>query len=476
MEAILDRGNPDIMISQLSKKISRIYTSQLAFFKEGHTRSYAFRKEQLKKLRRALIAYEPKIAAALYQDFRKSEFEVFGTEIGPLLTEIRHVLQELENWMMPRKVNTPLAFFPSTSHIYREPLGITLIISPWNYPVLLLMRPLISAMAGGNTMILKPSEISANTALVIADMMKEYFDESYIAVLDGDGEMVGRELITNYHFDHIFFTGSLPVGKKIMEMAARHLSPITLELGGKSPCIIDKEVNLDFAAKKVAWSKLINAGQTCVAPDYLLVHEDIKESFLLKLREAITRMYGGDPKSSADFPRIISDRRFRILEGYLENKQQVIFGGASNAAERYISPTILDGVSADDKVMKEEIFGPILPVISYKDHREVLDWIDRNPYPLALYVYTNNKKTARFFTENVRFGGGCINNGVIHLGNPDLPFGGVGTSGIGQSHGRHGFDTFTREKGMMFTPTWIDAPLWYAPYRNNLKWIRKIFR
>ena len=476
MEAIAGNRNESAIHHSLSNNIKRIYTSQLDYFAAGHTKTYAFRKAQLLKLRDAVKAYEMKIVEAMYKDFRKSEFEVYGTEIGPVLTELRHVLGDLRAWMRPKKVNTPLPFFPSTSWIYREPLGITLIISPWNYPFLLLMRPLITAIAGGNTMILKPSEVSSNTAKLIAEMMAKYFDESYIAVIEGDGEQAGKELIMNYHFDHIFFTGSVPVGRKIMEMASSHLSPVTLELGGKSPCIIDKEANLDFAAKKVAWSKLINAGQTCVAPDYLLVHKDVKDSFISKLKLAIIKMYGENPRLSPDFARIISNKRFSVLSGYLDNKEQIIFGGETDAGERYIAPTLLEGVAPDDSVMKEEIFGPILPVISYRENREVFEWINRNPYPLSLYIYTNNKSVARFFSENIRFGGGCINNGLIHLGNPDLPFGGVGTSGIGESHGRHGYETFTREKGMMDTPTWMDAPLWYPPYKNNVKWIRKIFR
>ncbi len=460
----------------LSNRIKRIYFSQLDFFAAGHTRPYAFRKAQLQKLKQAIQAYDKKIVDALYNDFRKPEFEVFGTELGPLYTELRHVLADLRAWMRPKKVSTPLAFFPSSSWMHREPLGTTLIISPWNYPFLLMMRPLISAMAAGNTMILKPSELTPHTAAVIGELIREHFDESYIAVIEGDGEQVGKELILNYHFDHIFFTGSVPVGRKIMEMASHQLSPVTLELGGKSPCIIDRDVNLDFAAKKIAWSKLINAGQICVAPDYVLVHEDVKEAFISKLKNAITSMYGVNPKESPDYARIISDKRFRAVSSYLSNPQQIIFGGETDAKERYIAPTLLDHVDADDDVMREEIFGPVLPIISYRDQREVFEWISRNPYPLALYIYTNNKSTANFYIENVRFGGGCVNNGLIHLANPELPFGGVGTSGIGESHGRHGYETFSREKSMMHTPTWFDAPLWYPPYKNNVKWIRKIFR
>ena len=476
MEVIAENRPGMIAGHSLSNRIKQIYTSQLDYFAAGHTRSYAFRKAQLLKLKEGMKAYEKKIVEAMYKDFRKPEFEVYGTEVGPVYTELRHVLGNLKRWMRPRKVSTPLPFFPSTSWIYREALGVTLIISPWNYPFLLMMRPVISAIAGGNTLILKPSEISAHTAKVIAEMMTEYFDESYIAVIEGDGEQVGRELMQHYHFDHIFFTGSVPVGKKVMEMASAHLSPVTLELGGKSPCIIDKEANLDFAAKKVAWSKFVNAGQTCVAPDYVLVHEEVRNQFVAKLKETIVKMYGENPKASPDFARIISDRRFRAVSNYLSNKDQVIFGGESDASERYIAPTLLAGVEPDDDVMKEEIFGPVLPIIPYRDNREVFEWINRNPYPLSLYVYTGNSATADFFLENIRFGGGCINNGLIHLGNSDLPFGGVGNSGIGKAHGHYGFDSFTREKSIMKTPTWMDAPLWYPPYGDNIKWIRKIFR
>ena len=476
MEAISENINETSVLHNLSNRIKRIYSSQQDFFAAGHTRSYAFRKAQLLTLKQAVKAYEARLVEAMYKDFRKSEFEVYGTEIGPVYTELRHVLGSLRSWMRPTKVNTPLPFFPSSSWIHREALGTVLIISPWNYPFNLMMRPLITAIAGGNTILLKPSETSANTSSVMAEMIREYFDEAYISLIEGDGEWIGKELIMNYHFDHIFFTGSVPVGRKIMQMASTHLSPVTLELGGKSPCIIDKEANLDFAAKKVAWSKFVNAGQTCVAPDYLLVHADVKEVFIKKLKNAITGMYGSDPKQSPDFPRMINDKRFRVVSSYLSDKNQIIFGGDTDASERYIGPTLLEGMDVDDEVMREEIFGPVLPIISYRDNREVFDCISRNPYPLSLYVYTNNRATAKFFTENIRFGGGCINNGLIHLGNPDLPFGGVGTSGLGESQGRHGYETFTREKSMMHTPTWMDAPLWYPPYKGNVKWLRKIFR
>jgi aldehyde dehydrogenase (NAD+) len=456
-------------------EIKGIYSRQQAFFESGATRSYSFRKEQLKKVKHAVKKYENKIIEALSKDFRKSPFETYGTEIGPLLTEIRHTIGSLKNWMRPQRVGTPLPFLPSSSWTYSDPLGITLIISPWNYPFLLMMRPVISSMAAGNTMILKPSEISAHTAAVITEMIREYFDEEYIAVINGDGEAVGNELLNNYHFDHVFFTGSVNVGRKIMQMAAKHLSPVTLELGGKSPCIVDREADVDFAAKKIAWGKMLNAGQTCVAPDYLLLHEDVKDQFLASFRKVISQMYGADPKQSPDFARIISDRRFDALVKFLGDGE-IMFGGETDASERYIAPTVILNVQKDDAIMKEEIFGPILPVIVYREQQEVFQHIAANPYPLALYIFSSNKKTSEYYIENIRFGGGCVNNTLIHLGNPDLPFGGVGTSGIGQYHGEHGFDTFTQVKSIMKTPTWFDAPLWYPPYKNNVKWIKKIFR
>jgi aldehyde dehydrogenase (NAD+) len=459
----------------IAARADRVFFKQKAFFESGGTRSYKFRKEQLRKLLSALKKYENDFIDALGRDFSKPAFESYGTELGPLYGEIRHAIKDLANWMTPEKVSTPLAFLPSSSWKYPDPLGNTLIISPWNYPLLLMFRPLVSAISGGNTAILKPSEISAHTAEVITRLIEENYDEEYLAVINGDGEMVGNLLVGHYHFDHVFFTGSVGVGKKIMELASRHLSPVTLELGGKSPCIVDKNADIEFSAKKLAWSKFVNAGQTCVAPDYLLVHEDIREKFIEALKRVITKMYGQDPITSPDYSRIISEKRYQTLTRYLV-EGEIIFGGQTDASQRYIAPTIITNVSKEDLLMKEEIFGPVLPVIGYRNDAEVLQWISYNPYPLALYIYTKNKKVADFYINNVRFGGGCVNNGLIHLGNPELPFGGVGTSGVGQYHGEHGFNTFSRIKSVTKTPTWVDAPLWYAPYKGNLKWIKKIFR
>jgi aldehyde dehydrogenase (NAD+) len=461
--------------TDIGVEISRIYKAQQAFFGTGATKSYAFRKKHLRLLMTAIQANETLISEALYKDLRKPSFEAFGTEIGPTYAEIRHTLHGLRQWMQPQKVETPLLFFPSSSKIIPDPLGVVLTIGPWNYPFLLMLTPLISAIAGGNTAILKPSDEAIHTGKAIDKIIKETFDESYIAVIQCQGPQLGNEIIEKYHFDHIFFTGSVRVGKLIMEMAAKHLSPVTLELGGKSPCIIDKDVSLEFAVRKVAWSKLINAGQTCVAPDYVLVHEEVKNAFIEKLKSAFDKMLGVKPQQSPDFGRMINKKRFLTVKNYL-SQGKVVYGGQTDEADLFIAPTILEGVMISDTVMQEEIFGPVLPVISYSSKEEVLDWIEKNPYPLALYVFTNNKTTENFYMERVRFGGGCINNGVIHLGNPDIPFGGVGTSGLGQYHGKQGFDTFTRPKSIMKSPAWFDVPLWYAPYKNHLKWIKLLFK
>jgi len=457
------------------EQIASVLRAQHAMFKSGRTRSYAFRREQLLKLKAAIGRMEPEIFAALKKDLRKSDFECLGTEVGPVYNEIRHTLANLRSWMRPQHQPTPLMFLPSSSKVYRDPLGTVLTIGPWNYPFLLIMTSLVSSIAGGNTTVMKPSDMAPATAELIEKLIRETFPQEYVAVIQGPGDVVGKELIQTYHWDHIFFTGSIPVGRKIMQDAAGMLSPVTLELGGKSPCIVDKKADLQVAARKVAWSKLINAGQTCVAPDYVLVHEEVKDKFVSLLKEQIVKMYGEDPQKSPDYPRLINKRRYQALTKYLEDAK-VLHGGRTDESDLYIEPTVIEGVQQYDPVMQEEIFGPILPVLTYRDHSEVLDYIAWNPYPLALYVFTNSRETERFYIENVRFGGGCVNNGLVHLGNPDLPFGGVGYSGMGQYHGKDGFDTFTRAKAVMRSPTWFDAPLWYAPFKENIRFIRLFFR
>jgi aldehyde dehydrogenase (NAD+) len=460
-------NNPD--------QIAEIYRAQKYFFDQGITHPYRFRKAQLHVLKQAIKRREQDILDALKTDLGKSAFEAYGTEIGVVYEEINHAIKKLKSWMKPRRVNTPITYWPSNSRIYKAPLGCVLIISPWNYPFNLVMAPLVAAIAGGNTVMLKPSEHASATEAVITSIIDETFEPDYICVLNGNGEQITNELLANYHFDHIFFTGSLQVGKKIMSAAAKYLSPVTLELGGKSPCIVASDAKLDYAAKKVAWSKWINAGQTCVAPDYVLIHESVYDSFKEKLVAETKKMFGENAIESPDFPRIINEKRWQTLHHYL-NDGNIVFGGLSDRSQLYIEPTIVENVSSEDAIMKEEIFGPILPVIPFKTNNEVVEWINRNPYPLALYLFTESKSNQDFFIERVRFGGGCINNGLIHVGNPNLPFGGVGNSGIGKYHGKAGFDTFTHEKSIMKSRSWFDLPVWYAPFKDKLKLVKKLMK
>lgn len=458
-----------------SETIARIFAGQQQFFKSGATKSNAFRKQQLKKLLKIIKANEQLVLDALHKDLRKPVFEAYATELGPVYKEIKYILKYLRQWMQPVRVSTPFVFFPSSSKIYKDALGVTLIIGPWNYPFNLIIMPLIAAIAGGNTCIIKPSEFSTHTSTIIKKIITQNFDENYLAVLEGNGQEILPPLIENCPLNHIFYTGSTHVGKKIMEMAAKQLCPVTLELGGKSPCIIDKDANLKHAAKKIAWSKFVNAGQTCVAPDYILVHETIKENFIEEIKKVLLKMYGEAPQSSPDYSRIINEQRFDKLIGYLQ-KGNILLGGQFDVSDKFIAPTIIENISLQDALMQEEIFGPILPIITFKKLEETLRVIESSPSPLALYVYTNDKKTEKFFIDNVKFGGGCINNSLIHLGNPDLPFGGVGYSGMGQYHGKYGFDIFTRAKSVLKSATWFDVSLWYAPYKNNIKWLKRFFK
>lgn len=457
------------------KEIESLYSDQQTFFKTGVTKPYAFRKAQLNVLKKAIQRNEEALIAALRKDLHKSGFESYGTEIGLVYEEIAYALKHLRQWMQPERVSTPFLFFPSSSKIYHEPLGTVLIFSPWNFPFYLLMTPLVAAIAGGNTIILKPSEIASETEIAINLLINETFEKEYICTINGPGQQVVSSLVEKHHLDHICFTGSIPVGKKIMEAAAKQLSPVTLELGGKSPCIVTADANLDHAAKKIAWGKWLNAGQTCVAPDYLLVHESVKEKLVAKLVAVTEKMFGKDVQQSPDYPRMINERRWQAVVDYL-TEGNILYGGQYDEADRYIAPTIVDNLHDSDKLVQEEIFGPILPVLTYKTNEEALACINKNPYPLACYIYTQQKNTEQFFIDNIQFGGGCINNCLVHLGNPALPFGGVGYSGTGQYHGREGFITFTHKKSVLKSPTWFDFPLWYAPFKDHLRFLKKLMK
>ena len=454
--------------------IKETFEMQRTFFDNGWTKDYNFRIEQLKKLKSAIKRNEKQIIEALYLDLHKPEYEAYTSEIGILYEEINVALKQLKHWMKPKKITTPLVLQPSQSTILYEPLGLVLIIGPWNYPFQLLMAPLIGAIAAGNCAMLKPSDQTKHVSDLVTRLISETFPREYISVVQGPGSMVGPMLIERYAFNHIFFTGSPNVGKQVAKMAAAHLTPVTLELGGKSPVIVDQTANLEVAAKRLVWAKYFNAGQTCVCPDYLLVHESIKEPFIEQLKTTIEAYYGENPRLSDSFGRIINDRRVGVLKELMTNGQ-IIHGGQVVEAERYVAPTLITDVTLEDPIMQEEIFGPILPILTYKTMPEALSIIRQNRYPLALYLFTENEGTETFFLENVEFGGGCINNGIIHLVNSEMPFGGVGNSGMGRYHGKFSFDTFSHQKSIVKTGSWVDPDIKYPPYKCSKLKLAKQF-
>ncbi|MEX1188063.1 MAG: aldehyde dehydrogenase family protein [Bacteroidia bacterium] len=456
----------------MGRLIDELFLAQNQFFKSGATRAYKFRKEQIQKLKTALLKNEDKILAALYADLRKSPFEAYSSEITTLKMELDFTLNHLQSWMMDEYVDTPLIHWPASSKVIKEPKGLILIISPWNYPFMLAISPLISAIAAGNCCIIKPSEISSHTSKLIKSLIEEIFPQEFVAVIEGEGKVLGPLLIENHHFDHIFFTGSPSIGKEIMRMASNSLSPVTLELGGKSPAIVCKDTNIKVAAKRIAWGKFWNAGQTCIAPDYVLVEESIQEQFIVELKSAIKEFYGSDPQTSADYGRIISLKHFSQIKKYLQDGD-IAFGGKHDELDLYIEPTILINTGLSTSVMRSEIFGPVLPIIPYSNEREVLEIVEHNPYPLACYIFTRNKKTEKFFLTNIRFGGGGINIPLIHFAHTELPLEGIGTSGNGNYHGKSGFDTFSHSKSIMKSGYFPDVALKYPPFIKLNKWIKR---
>lgn len=444
-------------------------------FQTGITRPYTWRKQQLQRLYDLIKSNETAIYEALYADLKKSPEETYATETGLVLAEMRHAIKHLKKWMRPRTVRTNLVNLPATSKIYQDPLGVILIIAPWNYPLQLSLVPLAAAIAAGNTVVLKPSELAPATAAILEKLITENFSPDLIRVVQGDGAAVVPMMIRAFRFDHIFFTGSAAVGKAIYQLAAEQLIPTTLELGGKSPAIVGEDANLVIAARRIIVGKFTNAGQTCVAPDYLLVHEDIAAQFLLQLRTTIQKFYGGRPEQSPDFGRIINEKRFDTLVGYLE-QGNIVCGGNYDRQTLYIAPTLLTDMKPDAAIMQEEIFGPLLPVLTYKTTQEALDIIRRCPDPLAFYLFTNSRKKERQWIEAVRFGGGCVNNADWHFTNPYIPFGGIGNSGIGAYHGKYSFDRFTHQKPVLRSSTRIDPALKYPPFKGKLKWFKRFIR
>ncbi|KAA0544631.1 aldehyde dehydrogenase [Bacillus sp. BGMRC 2118] len=455
------------------ENFNTLIAKQKSYFLTGKTKEVQFRIDSLEKLRTAIRNYEKELLAALKTDLNKSEFDAYTTEIGVLLEEIRFTLSHLRSWVKPEKVKTPVTHVGSTSYVYPEPYGVALIISPWNYPFQLAIAPLIGAIAAGNCAIIKPSELTPKTSEVLAKLVKEVFPEEYVTVALGGVEVSTALLSENV--DYIFFTGSVPVGRVVMEAASKNLTPVTLELGGKSPCIVHEDANLKLAAKRIAWGKFTNAGQTCVAPDYVYVHTSVKDQFLIQFKEAITELYGDEPLQNPNFTRIVSERHFNRLTTFL-NDGQTYLGGNKNSDKLLIEPTVLTNITWDDSVMADEIFGPILPVMEYTDLTEVISGIQNHPNPLALYVFTESAEIEKEVLTNISFGGGCVNDTLYHLASPHLPFGGVGNSGMGAYHGKGSFDTFSHKKAVLKQTTLFDIPFRYPNAKNGLKRIKMFLK
>lgn len=450
-------------------------TNMRAYFESGATQSYTYRLERLNKLKAAVIKYEQQIFDALYTDLRKSKEECYIAENGFLLTELTATINKLKGWMKHERVSTNLLNFPSKSFIMREPLGVVLIIGPWNYPFNLLMTPLVGAIAAGNCVVLKPSELAPATEAVMQLIIENTFDAKYIFYAKGDGATVVPKLMENFVFDHVFYTGSTAVGKIIYELAAKNLVPVTLELGGKSPCIIAADADVKTTAKRIAMAKFSNAGQTCVAPDYVLVHEQVKAEFIQIFKAITVQFVGANAQQSDGYGRIINQRQFERLEKYLTNGT-ILMGGHTDKADLYIAPTLLEVDDINAAVMQTEIFGPILPIISYNDDATAIHIIKKNKNPLALYIFTASTTTEQKWLQAIPAGGGCINNATLHLTNDKLPFGGRGASGTGSYHGKYSFDTFSHKKSILKSPTWFDPNLKYPPFTGKLNLFKKIMK
>ncbi len=446
---------------------------QRQFFHTGRTKDLSFRKEALKKLKAMILRYEPQINEALKHDLNKSEYEAFVTEIGVLIEEINFMLKHLDQWARPRAVKPSFMTIGSKSMIYPEPYGVVLVIAPWNYPFHLAIAPIIGAIGAGNCVMLKPSELTPRTSALLSELIQKVFPPEYISVVEG-GVEVSTSLLEK-KFDYIFFTGSVSVGKIVMSAAAKHLTPVTLELGGKSPCIVHEDANLALAAKRIVWGKFINAGQTCVAPDYLYVQESIKEDLLKRMKKEIEEIYGNRILEKQNFTRIVSKKHFDRLQRFLSNGS-LITGGRADRQSLMIEPTLLDHISWNDEVMQDEIFGPILPVLTYRTLGDVIAEVNQRPKPLALYLFSESPTVQELVLGTISFGGGCVNDTLMHLSSPHLPFGGVGESGVGAYHGKGSFDTFSHEKSILKQTTRFDIPLRYPQVKNGLKKLRWFVR
>ncbi|MFZ8254791.1 aldehyde dehydrogenase [Staphylococcus aureus] len=452
----------------------KFYDSK-AFFNTQQTKDISFRKEQLKKLSKAIKSYESDILEALYTDLGKNKVEAYATEIGITLKSIKNARKELKNWTKTKNVDTPLYLFPTKSYIKKEPYGTVLIIAPFNYPFQLVFEPLIGAIAAGNTAIIKPSELTPNVARVIKRLINETFDANYIEVIEGGIEKT--QTLIHLPFDYVFFTGSENVGKIVYQAASENLVPVTLELGGKSPVIVDETANIKVASERICFGKFTNAGQTCVAPDYILVHESVKDDLITALSKTLREFYGQNIQQSPDYGRIVNLKHYHRLTSLLNSAQMnIVFGGHSDEDERYIEPTLLDHVTNDSAIMQEEIFGPILPILTYQSLDEAIAFIHQRPKPLSLYLFSEDENATQRVINELSFGGGAINDTLMHLANPKLPFGGVGASGMGRYHGKYSFDTFTHEKSYIFKSTRLESGVHLPPYKGKFKYIKAFFK
>ncbi|MFD2518475.1 aldehyde dehydrogenase [Salinimicrobium flavum] len=455
------------------ENIPNVIKKQRAFFEAGGTRDIHERLEKLKRLQTVIEKREKEISEALYNDFQKPEFETVVTETSFILSELKYIIKHLKNWAKPKKVKSSLLNFPSSDFIYSEPYGTCLVLAPWNYPFQLKVSPAIGAIAAGNTVVLKPSEYSPYTSQIVEEIFAEIFPPEWVSVVQGDAS--ASEKLLEEKWDYVFFTGSVPVGRIVAKSIAPHLTPATLELGGKSPCIIHRSAKLELAAKRIVWGKFVNAGQTCIAPDYLLIDASVKAKFLKAVKKEIIAAFGDHPKSSPDFARIINQKNFERLKELL-NDQNCLAGGATDIDSLYISPTLIDEPSLNSEIMQDEIFGPILPVISFSSEEEVEKIILNYPKPLSLYVFSEEKDFSENIIQKFSFGGGAVNDVLVHIANKNLPFGGVGNSGYGAYHGKFSFDTFSHKKSISKRATWLDVPLRYAPYGNKLKLAKKLLK
>lgn len=453
-------------------QIHEIVTAQREYFYTGATLDIDFRINALKKLKAYVQSHESEIAKAIALDLGKSSFESYMCETGMVLSELTHMLKHTRSYAKEKRVLTPLAQFHSRSYKKPSPYGVTLIMSPWNYPFMLTIEPLIDAIAAGNTAVLKPSAYSPHTSELIKKMVADCFDPQFVTVVTGG--RAENTCLLGEHFDYIFFTGSQAVGKEVMRQASANLTPVTLELGGKSPCIVEKSANLKLAAKRIVFGKFLNCGQTCVAPDYIYCDRSIKIDLIHEIKKQMQKQYKSDPLSNKNYGKIINEKHFDRLHGLIDY-QKVVVGGTANQSTLQIEPTIMDHVTFADLVMQEEIFGPILPVLTYDFIDEAVDTIRSMAHPLALYIFTQDKCAAENVIEKIGFGGGCINDTLIHLATSEMPFGGFGESGMGSYHGKTGFDTFTHYKSIVDKKTWIDLPMRYRPYQKWKKQLLHIF-